>query len=124
MGDVKKLLAGIKERPSGTLIQISVEMEVFAEEMTTAGSSSDNQNGLNSGMRLNPEWVELLMGFPQGWTDISIGKEEFRELSRIRGTAHTDLVASATQSFRRWLNMSEDALSTSTREQEEGIYEQ
>ena len=23
--------------------------------------------------RLNPEWVEWLMGFPQGWTDASSG---------------------------------------------------
>lgn len=24
--------------------------------------------------RFNPEWVEWLMGFPQGWTDVSSGK--------------------------------------------------
>lgn len=24
-------------------------------------------------LRFNPEWVEWLMGFPQGWTEISYG---------------------------------------------------
>ena len=28
-----------------------------------------NQEGLKNGGRLNPEWVEWLMGWPIGWTD-------------------------------------------------------
>ena len=30
-------------------------------------------------MALNPDWVEWLMGFPQGWTDISFGPENRKE---------------------------------------------
>ena len=30
-------------------------------------------------MALNPDWVEWLMGFPQGWTDVSFGPENQRE---------------------------------------------
>ena len=31
-------------------------------------------------MRLNPEWVEWLMGWPQGWTDLKpLGMDRFRE---------------------------------------------
>ena len=29
-----------------------------------------------AGGSLNPEWVELLMGFPRGWTDIGIGESQ------------------------------------------------
>ena len=28
---------------------------------------------------LNPDWVEWLMGFPQGWTDVSFGPENRKE---------------------------------------------
>jgi len=27
---------------------------------------------------LNPDWVEWLMGFPKGWTDVSSGQENQR----------------------------------------------
>lgn len=30
-------------------------------------------------MALNPDWVEWLMGFPLGWTDVSFGPENQRE---------------------------------------------
>ena len=30
-------------------------------------------------MALNPDWVEWLMGFPLGWTDISFGPENRKE---------------------------------------------
>jgi len=30
-------------------------------------------------MALNPDWVEWLMGFPQGWTDVSFGPENRTE---------------------------------------------
>ena len=30
-------------------------------------------------MALNPEWVEWLMGFPLGWTDLSSGPENRKE---------------------------------------------
>jgi hypothetical protein len=30
--------------------------------------------GAGNGGKLNPDWVEALMGFPQGWTDIDRGE--------------------------------------------------
>ena len=30
-------------------------------------------------MALNPDWVEWLMGFPLGWTDVSFGPESRKE---------------------------------------------
>ena len=30
-------------------------------------------------MALNPDWVEWLMGFPLGWTDVSFGPENRKE---------------------------------------------
>ena len=30
-------------------------------------------------MALNPDWVEWLMGFPKGWTDVSFGPESRKE---------------------------------------------
>ena len=35
--------------------------------------------------QLNPDWVELLMGFPLGWSDL--GREGFRELQREKKAA-------------------------------------
>lgn len=56
-------------------------------------------------MRLNPEWVEWLMGWPLGWTDLKpLGMDRFREWLRqhglncsgielhpIRGCLHVDV---------------------------------
>lgn len=33
-------------------------------------TATDSSRGLQAGGALNPEWVELLMGFPRGWTAI------------------------------------------------------
>ena len=33
------------------------------------------ENPISDTAALNPDWVEWLMGFPQGWTDISCGNE-------------------------------------------------
>ena len=33
---------------------------------------------MDSDAALNPDWTEWLMGFPQGWTDISCGNESLR----------------------------------------------
>lgn len=32
------------------------------------------EQGADKSFRINPEWVEWLMGFPQGWTEISYGR--------------------------------------------------
>lgn len=45
----------------------------------TESQQNRNSEGLNvvAGGSLNPEWVEALMGFPRGWTEI--GRTEFPE---------------------------------------------
>lgn len=45
----------------------------------TASQQNRNSEALNvvAGGSLNPEWVEALMGFPRGWTEI--GRTEFPE---------------------------------------------
>lgn len=45
----------------------------------TASQQKRNSEALNvvAGGSLNPEWVEALMGFPRGWTEI--GRTEFPE---------------------------------------------
>ena len=44
----------------------------------TVSQQNRNSAALNvvAGGSLNPEWVELLMGFPRGWTDIGIGESQ------------------------------------------------
>ena len=38
----------------------------------TENNSLCDKVGANSGMHLNPEWVEWLMGFPIGWTELNV----------------------------------------------------
>jgi hypothetical protein len=43
------------------------------KQMRDKGQISDDEfRGMTAGNggRLNPQWVEWLMGFPQGWTDL------------------------------------------------------
>ena len=52
-----------------------------ANDAKNNGSPSQrvrNSAALNvvAGGALNPEWVELLMGFPRGWTDIGTGESQ------------------------------------------------
>jgi len=38
------------------------------------------------GGQLNPDWVEWLMGWPIGWTDLKpLGMDKFREWLRLHG---------------------------------------
>lgn len=117
--DVVRLSKGQKNRPDGVKIQYSTEGDVLSEEMKAGGYSSEDLPAHLIGLRLNPTWVELLMGFPKEWTELPIGREEFRELKRTHGTEQTDSDASATRSFRKWLNMSDD-VSLSSTERSEG----
>lgn len=47
------------------------------EALETAGRSSTNSlsDFVQAGAQLNPDWVEWLMGFPPGWTDIDTDAE-------------------------------------------------
>ena len=99
--DAKKLLQGIDSRPSGNQIQIETEMQIMMIELSSGEYSAESQNIADIG-RLNPRWVDWLMGFPIDWTDCD---------------------ASETPLCRRSQSTSDDALSTSTEGQGEGTYE-
>jgi hypothetical protein len=62
-----------KKRKDGGDYQIKLLERVISEEIRQARLTSRPQINLNDqvGGQLNPTWVELLMGFPAGWTDIS-----------------------------------------------------
>ena len=36
----------------------------------------NNGSGKPIGGKLNPDWVEWLMGFPPGWTDLSVSETQ------------------------------------------------
>ena len=40
----------------------------------TLGKAIEGTNGANTGMKLQPAFVEYLMGYPEGWTDLSGSK--------------------------------------------------
>jgi hypothetical protein len=69
----------------------------FASKPSLKTGRIDRQIKLSDqvGGKLNPEWVELLMGFPVGWTEITTGLEtgnkEFSEPSKIVKTGCTAL---------------------------------
>lgn len=47
------------------------------EALEAAGRSNTNSlsDFIQAGAQLNPDWVEWLMGFPPGWTDIDVDAE-------------------------------------------------
>jgi hypothetical protein len=53
------------------------------------------------GGQLNADWVEALMGFPVGWTDVSAGNAVYRALPASKSTESSGSVASATRSSRK-----------------------
>ena len=74
-GRIDKTLGG--KRPSGAKRTVSLATAVYntptANDAKNNGSPSQvNRDSLNSqiGGQLNPTWVEWLMGFPLGWTDL------------------------------------------------------
>ena len=57
-----------KRNKSGTIWSLSLSAAVY---YLTPNASPD--------VALNPDWVEWLMGFPIGWTDVSSGQKGRRE---------------------------------------------
>jgi len=43
--------------------------------------TEDERRNMASGAQLNPDWVEWMMGWPVGWTDIERGLCDWRDLS-------------------------------------------
>ena len=48
-------------------------MKQSKEGSSLAAQIIKQENPVSDTAALNPEWVEWLMGFPQGWTDVSCG---------------------------------------------------
>jgi hypothetical protein len=65
----KAITTGNMTRPSGALIQVTLKSQMAAEQLLEQGYSAENLPAEVNG-QLNPMWVEWLMGFPQGWTDL------------------------------------------------------
>jgi len=81
-GTPKALLEGKTTRPSGHKIQIRLQDQVKMwptptahNAKETAAPSEHNRNtptlAAQAGGSLNPAWVEWLMGFPEGHTDLN-----------------------------------------------------
>jgi hypothetical protein len=72
-------------------------MTKFASKPSSKTGRQDRQIKLSDqvGGKLNPEWVELLMNFPVGWTAITDGRETGNKESLAPLTAvNTDCAAS------------------------------
>ena len=48
-------------------------MKQSKDKSSHAAQIIKQENPVSDTAALNPEWVEWLMGFPQGWTDVSCG---------------------------------------------------
>ena len=60
----------------------TLKPEAFRNSMPTANLSAQmiaQEKPVSDTAALNPDWVEWLMGFPQGWTDVSFGPESRKE---------------------------------------------
>ena len=60
----------------------TLKPEAFRNSSPTANLSAQmiaQEKPVSDTAALNPDWVEWLMGFPQGWTDISFGPENRKE---------------------------------------------
>jgi predicted DNA-binding protein YlxM (UPF0122 family) len=83
-----------KEASRGHGIDLPCHVQIFPTPTVRgnhnrAGISSKSENGLATvaGGSLNPEWVEWLMGFPPGWTDIGEASPTSQESPREPQTA-------------------------------------
>ena len=60
----------------------TLKPEAFRNSSPTANLSAQiiaQEKPVSDTAALNPDWVEWLMGFPQGWTDVSFGPENRKE---------------------------------------------
>lgn len=65
-GVVNSLLRG--EKPQVQVLTVDV---VMAEGLKQQGiESTRTMRGIKTGLKLQPEFVEWMMGFPQGWTEL------------------------------------------------------
>ena len=60
----------------------TLKPEAFRNSLPTANLSAQmiaQEKPVSDTAALNPDWVEWLMGFPKGWTDVSFGPENRKE---------------------------------------------
>ena len=60
----------------------TLKPEAFRNSSPTANLSAQmitQEKPVSDTAALNPDWVEWLMGFPKGWTDVSFGPESQKE---------------------------------------------
>ena len=60
----------------------TLKPEAFRNSSPTSNLSAQmiaQEKPVSDTAALNPDWVEWLMGFPQGWTDVSFGPESRKE---------------------------------------------
>lgn len=82
-----------KSREGGTLIEAVSQRSTWATptvhgNYNRAGASAKSGDGLatQAGGSLNPTWVEWLMGWPLGWTDLQpLETDRYRNAQRLHG---------------------------------------
>jgi hypothetical protein len=79
--------AGTQGREGGMNLQTAVHMLSTPTGQDAHNNGGPSQSGRNT-PPLNPDWVEALMGYPLGWTDI--GKTPSPELQLMLLTVSTD----------------------------------
>ena len=73
-GIKKALDEGHLKRPSGQQIQIRLEDQVREERLWPTPAAHEEGGREKTTGQLNPTWVEWLMGYPSGWTDLSVSE--------------------------------------------------
>ena len=68
-GIKRALDSGHLKRPSGQQIQIRLQDQVREPRLWPTPTANEDRKPLDGGT-LNPTWVEWLMGYPKGWTDL------------------------------------------------------
>ncbi len=69
------LNAAVKMMPTPTSREYKGGRSPEALEAVGRNSTNSLSDFVQAGAQLNPNWVEWLMGFPSGWTDIDAGAE-------------------------------------------------
>ena len=70
---VLRLLAMVKDMPQD---EYSPELEKYLDGQITYEEKMAMQAGPRGVGKLNPTWVEWLMGFPIGWTDLGASETQ------------------------------------------------
>ena len=84
---VKSMLKGNIIRKSGHPMQICLHAQTLYRKYVELGYSKDNLPTVVRG-QLNPNWIEWLMGFPIGWTDLDVSEMQLSH--KLQNTLEED----------------------------------